>query len=623
MGIGLAAFGGKPPVAGDRPFNFVVINKLYYDFWFEPDAQLGVQFKLKIYKECTHSLGGDADYMHDYFSNPFIAVENAWAERISANGKRTPVTDLEKFNYKSPGILYSESDHYNYLFPPLNPGDRTVSTVVYSFRESRSVIPVFYGEPYYINDLKVNFRIPPGIDVSPYFFHCDSSDFKITRVKGKKEELIQISAADIKPVDTDKNDDINSSYYSPFIYFFVKGGKVENTPVYSLASVADLYKYNYSHLSMTPPADTAKLKEVVSKLVSDKRTQRENMESIFNWVKDNIQYVAIMEGKKTVVPEPASAVLNSKYGDCKGMTSLLNGLAGAAGIPLHYGWVGTRNISYQPSEIPIPFAFDHMIGIYIEGTDTLVLDATGKSSFMGDVSSRLYGKEVMVGLDDTHFALYKVPTPDPSVNKLKVNVRYFPSETNWNASYIANLEGQKKLLFNYLTKMPASSFEKNRKPNPVFPEMETSGATVSEISENDKNKAGMTWQQPLEKGAVKTSTSWLINPFPDKYKELLSINTEDRNMPIEMDYPFQDEITISVEIPEGYVLSSQPPEVLYADTLGEIRCRTTQNGRTVTSEFSLILKPLLIYPSEFSKFVTLKDTLKKCVSEYLVFRKEE
>lgn len=622
MGLGTVAFGAKrSEPAPEKPFNFVVIDKLYYDFWFEPHPQLGVQFKLKIYKECSHLFGGDADYLHDYFSNPFISVQSATAEKITGN-RRTPVTEVEKFNYKSPGILYSESDHFNYQFPPLSPGDRTVSTTVYTFRESRSIIPVFYGENFNIADLRINFKIPAGIDVKPYFFHCDSADFKIMRVKGKKEEILSISATDVKPVDTEKNDDINSSYYSPFIYLFVKGGMVENTPVYSLNSVSDLYRYNLSYLKMTPPADSAKLKEIVSKITSDKLTQRQNLEKIFDWVRENIKYAAIMEGKKTVVPEPATGVLTSKYGDCKGMTSLLNGLAAVAGIPLHYGWVGTRNISYQPSEIPIPFAFDHMIGIYIEGNDTLVLDATSRSSFMGEVSSRLYGKEVLVSLDDNSYALYKVPTPEPDKNKLKVNVTYSPTGDIWNASYSAKMEGQKKLLFNYINKMPASSFEKSRKPNPVFLDMETTGAVVSEVKENEQQKAAMTWQQPMEKGSVKTSDSWMLNPFPEKYKSLLSIDTDKRKMPIEMDYPFYDEVVISVKVPEGYVLSSQPPEVMYSDSLGEIRCRTKVEGDVVISEFSLIIKPLLIYPADFPQFITLKDTLKKCVSEYLVFKKQ-
>lgn len=612
------AAAAKPGGAAAAPYT---VNRLYYDFWFEPQAQPGMQFKMRIYRECTYGSGGGIEYAHDYFTNPFMSVQNAAAERISTSGKRTPVTDVEKINYKSPGILYSESDHFHYRFPELNAGDRTVSVVVYNFRESRCMMPVFFGQNAPIQDFRVHFSIPPGIGARPYFFHCDSADFRIVRTAGKKNGAIDIIASGIRPMDTKKNDDIHSSYYAPFIYFFIRGGQADGMTVHSLDNLRDLYAYHYTHLALIPPADTAKLREIAGRLTSAGRRPQENLESLFNWVKENIKYTAIMEGKKTVVPESATDVVNSRYGDCKGMTSLLNGLAAAAGIPLHYGWVGTRDISYQPSEIPVPFAFDHMVGVYMDEKDTVVLDATNKSAYMGEVSSRLYGKEILVDAGPANYVVYKVPTPAPAKNRLKANVRYSPVEDGWSASYTADLEGQRKLLFNYLNRMPASSFERNKKPNPVFPELETAGAVVFEVKENEKQQAGMRWQQPLGKGAVKTSDSWLLNPFPEKYKPLLGMDTENRQMPMEVDYPFYDELTISVQVPEGYILQSQPPEVAYSGPLGEIRCHTRQEKDLVISEFSLVLKPLLVYPSDFPQFITFKDTLKKCVSEYLVFKK--
>ncbi len=224
------------------------------------------------------------------------------------------------------------------------------------------------------------------------------------------------------------------------------------------------------------------------------------------------------------------------------MTSLLVGLADAAHIPLHYGWVGTRDISFQPSEMPIPFAFNHMIGIYIDGGDTLVLDATGKQAYMGEVSSQLYNKEVLITLDENRFALYKIPTPEPEKNKLEVNARYYLSETEseWKANYSAQLEGQKKIAFNYLNKLPTSSFDKKAKPNAVFSETENSVAVAYQIEENNSQKARVSWQQPLENGVVQLTDSWLINPYPNKYKSLSAIDTDERDSPILIDFPFEE-----------------------------------------------------------------------------------
>lgn len=600
------------------------IHKLHYEFWFEPDDRGSVQLKLKAYKECEYALGGTDEGEHTYFTNPFVSVESSWAEKLSG-GRKTPIYDISKSDYQKAGILYSETQHYTYRFPELRAGDRTVSTTVYAFRESRNLIPLHYGESVPVDELKIRFRIPPGMDVVPGYHRCDSSEFRISRIQTKKETVLELVRSDVPAIDLGKQKDVDASYYSPFVYFFVKGGQVFGSPVYSLAGVSDLYAYNRGYLNMTPASDTAKLRAVADTLVSPTRTPRENMERIFDWVRNNIQYIAIMDGKKAVVPEPASTVLSSKYGDCKGMTSLLVGLADAAHIPLHYGWVGTRDISFQPSEMPIPFAFNHMIGIYIDGGDTLVLDATGKQAYMGEVSSQLYNKEVLITLDENRFALYKIPTPEPEKNKLEVNARYYLSETEseWKANYSAQLEGQKKIAFNYLSKLPTSSFDKKAKPNAVFSETENSVAVAYQIEENNSQKARVSWQQPLENGVVQLTDSWLINPYPNKYKSLLAIDTDERDSPILIDFPFEEKMTFSISIPEGYELANTLPDTAYTGAVGSIRCQTRQNGQTLETEFSLTVQPLLIYPADFTQFNLFKDTLKECVSKFIVLHKKD
>lgn len=603
-------------------FRFLIFNKAHYTFWFEPDAKLGSVLKLSQKRECSHLIGGDADYVHDYFTNPFVSTSYLNAELIRG-GKKIKITESEKLNVKSPGILYSEATHYYFKFPELRSGDITSSEVIYTFRESRNIVPLFFAENSLIKDLKITFRAPSGIRVNPYFHNCDSGSFSLKRYTERKEQVIEISQQNVKQLSREANDDIPMGYYNPFVFFFIKAGKIDNTPIYPLANIDDLYRYNYNFLGMTPKADTMELKKLAEEITAGANTEREKLDKIFVWVREKIKYTALMEGKQTVVPEPATGVLASKYGDCKGMSSLLNGLASAAGIPLYYAWVGTRDIAYQPSEVPIPFAFNHMIAAYISNGDTLLLDATAKGFEMGEINSRLYGKEVMIGLNANQYAIYKVKEPRPEDNLRSVNIALKPSLNSWTGQYEARMLGEKKSLFNYIQKLPASYFEKKQKPNPVFPELTGTEVTITSITEGNVTEARMDWELTLDKGVIKTENTWLLNPIPDKYKELLSITTEDRKHPFEIEYPFLDRIHFSIEIPEGYELSSKPEDVVYNDELGEIICRYRIENGKIISEFSLAIKPLLVKPENFSKFTTLKSTLKKCITEYLVFKKQE
>ena len=72
---------------------------------------------------------------------------------------------------------------------------------------------------------------------------------------------------------------------------------------------------------------------------------------IFNWVQDNIKYVAFEDGMGGFIPRPAASVCHKRYGDCKDMASIITDMLRYAGIKGNITWVGSDELPYDYTEI--------------------------------------------------------------------------------------------------------------------------------------------------------------------------------------------------------------------------------------------------------------------------------
>ena len=78
-------------------------------------------------------------------------------------------------------------------------------------------------------------------------------------------------------------------------------------------------------------ADPA-LETFTRQLIADKKTKEEKISAIFNFVSQNVRYIAVLLGPHTHKPHAAADVFKKRYGDCKDKTVLLLAMLKIAGI---------------------------------------------------------------------------------------------------------------------------------------------------------------------------------------------------------------------------------------------------------------------------------------------------
>jgi transglutaminase-like putative cysteine protease len=140
---------------------------------------------------------------------------------------------------------------------------------------------------------------------------------------------------------------------------------------------------------MAQPDDA--LKELSATIVGDATDRRVKVERIHNWVARNIRYVGIGFEDGGWTSQPASAVLASRYGDCKAHATILKALLAAQGIEANLVAVNA-DAQYTLTEVATP-NFDHAI-VYVPELDQY-LDPTAQLLAFGALSPGLSGKPAL------------------------------------------------------------------------------------------------------------------------------------------------------------------------------------------------------------------------------------
>jgi TPR repeat protein/transglutaminase-like putative cysteine protease len=162
---------------------------------------------------------------------------------------------------------------------------------------------------------------------------------------------------------------------------------------------------NVRNAPMAQPDET--LRKLSTEIVGDAADTHAKVERIHNWVARNIRYVGIGFEDGGWTSQPASAVLASRYGDCKGHATILKALLAAQGIEANLVAVNAGT-QFTLTAVATP-NFDHAI-VYVPQIDQY-LDPTASLLAFGSLPPNLGGKPAL-NIDKGVIARIPVAKPD-------------------------------------------------------------------------------------------------------------------------------------------------------------------------------------------------------------------
>lgn len=547
-----------------------------------------------------------------YFANESIHYDSfSVIEDIDAytyhpeSDKKTKVDYIETKRAFDNGIFYSDQESKNFIFPAVRKGAITNLSYKEVIKDPHFMGLFRLGTFVPTKEAKLTVEFPKNVTIGYIDFHTKgfNIDFKQT-TKGKKN-VYTWSINNIQGFQGE-DDSEEPLYFLPHIIVYIKSyehkGKTHNV----LNDVKDLYKWYNSLVERVDAKDLDKVYKIAETVTKDLTTKHEKAEAIFNWVQDNITYVAFEDGLGGFIPRGAASVCDKRYGDCKDMANLLFEMLNHVGIDAYRTWIGTRNRPYSYYEVPTPMVDNHMITAAVIEKDTIFLDATDSYVPYGMPSSFTQTKEALIGIDATNFNIVKVPIQDAnkSVSKVTSAIRLENGSIKVHEQRLLSGYEKVDMVSDYTYKKADKTEEEFLNTTLSLGNNKTKYTNITKTHfDNSNTPLELSYDLNIDNYAKSVGKKTFINLNIDKTLSKSKIDDlENRKYSKKIDYKFEKQYNTTFTVPEGYQVKSIPKDLSFEHPNYSFQINYTQEGSKIIQHKTIKINTLSIQKSEFESW---------------------
>ncbi|WP_416864864.1 MAG: DUF3857 domain-containing protein [Imperialibacter sp.] len=555
------------------------------------------------YEEMLHLGENSKPYAQGkIYSSSFIRVSQLDAKTLVPAKKKYEVEQVKEFKEsfdKDSNIFYDDVKYINFLFPAIQPGART--QLLYTEKVTDPHFLGQYRPATFIPVIESEFvvTIDDGIDINFYTFHGFEDIYSREEKSIGGKRIFRFSGKNIPKIKFEANSP-SLSYDEPHLIPVIRSfTSSENEKVKVLSSLQDLYSWYRGFIHDLKKEDPS-IKGILDSIVNPEDTELEKVRKVFYWVQDNIKYIAFEQGMRGLIPHPGSYVLNNRYGDCKGMSSIIISMLHQLGIDAKFAWIGSRDLPYKYSQLPSPMVDNHMIAAYQHGKDWIFLDATGQYIPFGYPTSMIQGKEALVAVEEDHYELVTVPVQTPSESIMSDSYTYSIEKGMVKGEGKLQLTGHARVFNAYkMIKSNKTSVDNyvnrllSRGSNKFF----VDNYQIAHLDNRDEPIA-LDYQFRVEDYYRTTGSQIFFNMNMDKGMAGSTIKP-DRVHSLDNEYQYVNSSEAIFNIPEGYAVSFVPQDSGIDTDIFSYKITYTQEANRIVQKRDYQIKYLQLHPQQF------------------------
>lgn len=384
----------------------------------------------------------------------------------------------------------------------------------------------------------------------------------------------------------------------------------------------------------------------VRELISNAEDRESKIRAIYNFVATEIRYVGIEFGQGAYQPSSAIQVFKHRYGDCKDKVTLLIAMLKLAKITAYPAMINPAPYAEVDTELPSPSQFAHLIcavpkagkpedlgwknGRMEEWKENnqqslyLWLDATSETSGYDTLPYRVQGRKAFVITESDGFFV-TTPTDPAEANKLSMS-------TDMKINRDGTINGIERVKTSGQFSIDYRLLYKDIKPEDLvdFFEM-TLNQKYPGVKVHDVRLSGLNDLDAPFETVVKFSVDHyglnygnkLIIPIPnDNFSDQAAmVSQQERRYELKTGYPVQIQKDVTVNIPDGYVLSElyQPVEMEY--DFGKFSRQYTLEGKMVKYSLKYTINTSSIPPSKYHLFKRFIEAISREDKIQLIYSK--
>lgn len=549
---------------------------------------------------------------------------NAYTMVPSGNRYKTEkVTNTKTTGSTDASIFYDDARETSFDFPALT--QYAVAHVDYTqFNKDAHLLTGFYI-PLIHPVVNASFTVVVPNEISiRYLIKNDSNNlFQFTEQKKKKETIYKWTLKNVRSLDYYSNSP-DRRYFEPHIIIHITSFRNKDGDQPFLGSLTDLHKWNYSFIKDLNTSEDPNLKKTVDSLVKDETSEKTKVRKIYQWVQQHIKYVAFEDGLEGFRPRQAGEVNAKRYGDCKDMCSIITQMLRMAGIRAYYTWIGTRDIPYSYTEIPLPLVDNHMISTANIDGNWFFLDGTNPNAKFDMPPAFIQGKQALVCINESEYKILTVPVAEPERSVLIDSTFVSISDDGIKGYETVNYSGYfgQDLYTSLLYKSEKETKEFiSRKMSKGSNKYIMGKYSINRINP-EESIMNISADFELPGYSKKAGKEYYINLNLVKPLENQVINTEKRKVPIETEFNYSITEYHILKIPEGYSVSYLPKDFTYENSLLKVGISYKVENEKVISCHEIKSKKLMIDTSEFDEWNKPIKAIQPYYKESVVLEKK-
>lgn len=551
-----------------------------------------------------------------------VKIEAFTEQKHKGKYKKVKTKLFEENNYLDHQVFFQDIKSYDFNFQGLSEDAISNLSYEYNITEPRLLNGTFFQSVFPMEDKEFIIDVDRHIEMGFVKFNFDSTALDSSVEKTKNRIIYTFKAKKIKELDLGDNPP-PIRFIIPHLVPYIKSYRTKINTYNVLRNTDDLYHWYSSLVQNMDCKAPSLLAEKANEISSNYISELEKTKAIFNWVQQNIKYIAIEVGIGGFVPDCASKVFENKYGDCKGMANILHEMLRSIGIKSYLTWIGTQDLPYVYKNTPTPLVDNHMILTYIDTTGSyFFLDATDEHVLFGFPSAFIQGKEALIGKGEK-YEIRKVPTIDANFNQQRDSIHmkivkneiiakgnitfsgYEFTRIRNRSSSIVNDKKMKKFINNYI-----------ERGNNKFLVQKTK-QTIN-----------------LDKGTVNHKYDFTIGNYLIRNENKIFINLnifksmlidkikDDRDYPMIFRNKNSYKYYVKLEIPDGFEIEHFPKNEDYDDQLYKLNIKYTQlDSNALVYELYVHYNTLQLNQPDFVKYNMLNEKISQNFREVVVLKK--
>ncbi|MFM2360966.1 MAG: hypothetical protein RLY16_2959, partial [Bacteroidota bacterium] len=476
--------------------------------------------------------------------------------KILLNGSKRHNIKPKYEYYNTDGIFYSDVRVCNFTIPLYNHRSKAEVYIEKTVLDPKYFTTIFFQNQFETDIQEVKLIIPQWMEVE--IRELNFIGYAITK---QVENVNDATVYTYKMIQLPPFKEVASApgptYFAPHLLVLNKNAKTQAGQINYFNTLQDQYNW-YRNLVSQIGNESITIKNQVIEIIKNAKSDEQKVKAIYQWVQDNIRYIAFENGIAGFRPEKAQDVLRKKYGDCKGMANLMTEMLRLIGLDARLCWLGTKYIAYDHST-PSLAVDNHMICAWMNNGRPVFLDATEKYSGLGYYAERIQGKQVVIE-NGENYLLETIPVSDASQNnstetriltiegnslKGQVNQIWKGESKEWLLVSLNNIkqDKQEKALQQYLSEGDVNFQITNLKID-----------NIDDYSSNLKLDYDLNWNKVISIFGNELFIDLDNRKYLDKYK----LDTVNRRVPYWFHFKQSNVFETILVLPAGIIPSALP-----------------------------------------------------------------